>query len=56
MKPPLPKTAQDLLTGLLPHSQPLDFALLTDELACRLDFHRSRAAVAGHVRQHFPAL
>lgn len=49
-----PQAAHDLLAGLLPHSQPLNFALLADELARRLDFRRSRAAVASYVRQRFP--
>ena len=40
----------------LPHCRPLNFALLADELARRLDFHRSRAAVAAWCRQHLPTL
>lgn len=42
------------MAEFLPHSQPLNFALLADELARRFDFHRSRPAVAAYVRQHFP--
>lgn len=53
-KEPWPKAAHDFLADFLPHCQPLNFALLADELARRLDFHRSRAAVAAYVRQHFP--
>lgn len=52
-KDPWPPAAHDFLTQFLPHCQPLNFALLADELARRLDFHRSRAAVAAYVRQHF---
>ena len=42
------------LREFLPHCQPLNFALLADELARRHHFHRSRAAVAAYVRHHFP--
>jgi len=55
-KAPWPQPAHDFLAACLPHSQPLNFALLADQLAQRFDFHRSRAAVAAYVRQHFPAL
>jgi hypothetical protein len=48
-----PQAAHDFLREFLPHCQPLNFALLTDELARRHHFHRSRAAVAAYVRQHF---
>jgi len=51
---PWPQPAHDFLAGCLPHSQPLNFSLLADELARQFDFHRSRAAVAAYVRQHFP--
>jgi hypothetical protein len=51
---PWPQAAHDFLADILPHSQPLNFALLADELARRLDFHRSRPAVAHYVQQHFP--
>jgi len=51
---PWPPTAHQFLAEFLPHSQPLNFALLADELAQRFDFHRSRPAVADYVRQHFP--
>jgi hypothetical protein len=49
-----PQAAHDFLADFLPHSRPLNFALLADELAARFDFHRSRPAVAAYVRQHFP--
>ena len=55
-RPVWPQQAHDFLAECLPHSQPLNFALLADELARRFDFHRSRAAVAAHVRHHFPKL
>jgi hypothetical protein len=42
------------LADFLPHCQPLNFALIADELAKRFNFHRSRAAVAAYVRLHFP--
>lgn len=51
---PWPPAAHDFLANILPHSQPLNFALLANELARRLDFHRSRPAVAHYVQQHFP--
>jgi hypothetical protein len=51
---PWPQAAHDFLADILPHSQPLNFAFLADELARRFDFHRSRPAVANYVRQHFP--
>ena len=51
-----PQAAHTFLADCLPHSQPLNFALLSDELARRFDFQRSRAAVAAYVRQHFPHL
>ena len=53
-RPDWPAPAHSFLTDFLPHCQPMNFALLADELARRLDFHRSRAAVAAYVRQHFP--
>jgi len=53
-RPDWPADAHTFLTDFLPHCQPLNFALLADELARRFDFHRSRAAVAAYVRQHFP--
>jgi hypothetical protein len=43
---PWPPAAPLFLTEILPHSQPLDFALLADERARRVNFHRSRAAGA----------
>jgi hypothetical protein len=53
-RPDWPAAAHTFLTDFLPHCQPLNFALLADELARRLDFQRSRAAVAAYVRQHHP--
>ncbi len=50
-----PAQAHQFLSEILPHSQPLNFALLADELARRFNFHRSRATVAAYVRQHFPS-
>jgi hypothetical protein len=55
-KEPWPQVAHDFLATCLPHSHPLNFSLLADELDRRFDFHRSRAAVATYVRQHFPRL
>lgn len=52
-KPPWSSAAHDFLAEFLPHCQPLNFALLADELARRYHFHRSRAALAAYVRQHF---
>jgi hypothetical protein len=51
---PWPPAVHDFLRSFPPHCQPLNFALLADALARRHDFHRSRAAVAAYVRQHFP--
>jgi len=55
-KPQWPPEARQFLAQILPHSQPLNFALLADELARRFQFQRSRAVVAAYVRQHFPQL
>jgi len=41
------------LTAFLPSCQPLNFALLRDELVRRFAFVRSRASVAAYVREHF---
>jgi hypothetical protein len=49
-----PQQTQGFLAEFLPHCQPLNFALIADELAKRFDFHRSRSAVAAYVRLHFP--
>ena len=49
-----PKEVQEFLAQFLPHCQPLNFALMADEVAQRFNFHRSRTAMAGYVRQHFP--
>jgi len=49
-----PKAAHQFIKEFLPHCQPLNFSLLRDELQRRLDFDRSRAAVAAYVRAHFP--
>ena len=51
-----PAEAVAYLHDILPHCQPLNFALLSDELARRFAFHRSRPAVAYYVRRHFPKL
>ena len=53
-KPDWPAPARQFLAHILPHSQPLNFALLADELERRFGFKRSRAAVAAYVRQQFP--
>jgi len=53
-RPDWPAAAHTFLTDFLPHCQPLNCALLADELARRHNFQRSRAAVAAYVRQHFP--
>lgn len=49
-----PAEAHTYLAECLPLCKPLNIALLSDELARRFDFHRSRAAVLAYVRQHFP--
>ena len=53
---PWPQHAAQFAREFLPHCRPINFALLADELARRLDFHRSRAAVAAWCRRHLPAL
>lgn len=53
---PWSSEAATFAAAFLPHCSPLNFALLADELACRFDFHRSRAAVAAWCRQHLPEL
>jgi len=55
-KPQWPEEAHAYLAQCLPHCDPLNIALLSDELARRFDFHRSRAAVLAYVRQNFPLL
>jgi len=55
-RPEWPPEASQFLAEVLPHSQPLNFALLADELERRFGFKRSRAAVAAYVRQQFPHL
>ncbi|HAB16909.1 MAG TPA: hypothetical protein DCE44_10715, partial [Verrucomicrobiales bacterium] len=55
-RPAWPTEAHQFLEQILPHSQPLNFALLADELARRFGFQRSRASVAAYVRAHFPRL
>ena len=51
---PWPKEADEFLAQFLPHCEPVNFALIADELAQRFGFQRSRAAIAAHVRLHFP--
>lgn len=51
-----PEPVDAFLKEFIPHSRPLNFALLADELARRFEFRRSRAAVAAYVRQRFPRL
>lgn len=51
-----PQAADEFLEQFIPHSRPLNFALLADELARRFGFHRSRASVAAYARQRFPGL
>ena len=53
---PWPAQAAEFAREFLPHCRPLNFALLADELARRLHFHRSRAAGAAWCRQHLPEL
>jgi hypothetical protein len=53
---PWPQQAAEFAREFLPHCRPLNFALLADELARRLDFHRSRATVAAWCRAHLPEL
>jgi hypothetical protein len=53
-QPQWPTSAHTFLREFLPHCQPINFALLADELERRLHFQRSRAAVAAYVRSHFP--
>jgi hypothetical protein len=51
---PWPKEVDEFLSQFLPHCEPVNFALIADELAQRFDFHRSRAAIAAYIRSHFP--
>jgi hypothetical protein len=55
-RPDWPDQTRQFLREILPHSQPLNFALLADELERRFGFKRSRAAIAAYVRQQFPEL
>jgi hypothetical protein len=49
-----PEPVENFLQEFLPLCKPLNYALISEQLARRFDFERSRAAVARHVQQHFP--
>lgn len=51
-----PEEVEEFLRQFVPQCRPLNFALIADELARRLDFKRSRAAVAAYTRQRFRTL
>ncbi len=49
-----PEAVRDFLKEFLPVCQPLNYALIADQLSRRFEFDRSRAAVADYLREHFP--
>jgi len=51
-----PQPVEEFLQQILPLSRPLNYAFITDQLSGRFGFHRSRAAVAQHIQQHYPSL
>ena len=51
-----PEEVEGFLQDFLPVCQPVNFALIADELARRFDFERARATIAAYVRQRFPTL
>lgn len=48
-----PQPVQQFLRQFLPACQPLNYALISKQLARRFGFERSRATVANYVQQHF---
>jgi hypothetical protein len=54
--PPWPAEALTFLEKFLPSCQPLNYALLGDELQRRFRFRRSRAAIAAMVQHHYAQL
>jgi hypothetical protein len=53
-RPDWPESVRCFLEAFLPDCQPLNYALIADELASRLGFERSRSAVARYISAHFP--
>lgn len=51
-----PEPVRQFLEEFLPVCKPLNYALITEQLARRFKFERSRAAVTDYIRQHFPKL
>jgi hypothetical protein len=54
-RPAWPAPVRSFLEAFLPDCQPLNCALIADELASRLGFARSRSAVARYLAANFPA-
>lgn len=53
-RPNWPEPVRSFLEDFLPDCQPLNCALIADELRSRFDFVRSRSAVARYLDIHFP--
>jgi len=51
-----PEPVRDFLREFLPVCKPLNYALISQQLARRFEFERSRPAVADYIHQHFPKL
>ena len=51
-----PEPVRDFLREFLPVCKPLNYALISEQLARRYKFERSRSAVADYIQQHFPKL
>lgn len=51
---PQPVTA--FLQEILPLSQPLNYAFITEQLERRFQFRRARASVADYIHEHYPKL
>jgi hypothetical protein len=51
-----PEPVQQFLREFLVVCKPLNYALISEQLARRFDFERSRAAVADYIQQHFAHL
>ena len=51
-----PEQVRKFLKEFLPVCQPLNYALIAQQLERRFQFERSRPAVADYIRQHFPLL
>lgn len=51
-----PQVVTDFLEQILPLSEPLNYAFITDQLERRFKFKRARSTVAEYIQEHYPAL